>query len=160
MMKRIDAFYRSRLNGEIGAAQLTRLLLRIQHALLRNRMEVAKETGLSNGAMFTLFILRSYYPDDHITPKELGEATMMTSGGVTKVLHALADKGLVNRLQHPGDARSAMITLTEAGVQLVESILPIVEAKDRALLLDPLTTDDGIELTRLLRKLDAAVGDF
>lgn len=160
MMKRVDAFYRSRLNGEIGAALLTRLMLRIQHALLRNRMEVAREAGLTNGALFTLFILRSYYPDDHITPRELGEATMMTSGGVTKVLHALVDQGLVSRLQHPSDARSAMIGLTEAGMRLVENILPIVEAKDRALLLDPLTVEERVEFTRLLQKLDAAVGDF
>jgi DNA-binding MarR family transcriptional regulator len=159
-MKRIDDFYRSRFEGEVGAAQLTRLLLRLQHALLRNRMEVARESGLTNGAMFILFILRAYHPQDWVTPRELGEATMLSSGGVTKVLHALEDRGLVRRLQHPSDARSAIIGLTEAGVGLVESIMPVVEAKDRALLFDPLSKHEAVELIRLLSKLDGAAKVF
>jgi DNA-binding MarR family transcriptional regulator len=158
MMQRIDAFYRERAEGRVGPAKMTRLMLRLQHALIRNRMEVAKEAGLTNGAMFALFILRAYHPDGSVTPGDLREATMMTSGGVTKVLHALEDRGLVTRTRSPEDARSAMLQLTDEGVELIESIMPIVEAKDRALLLDPLSTEEALELTRLLAKLDGATG--
>lgn len=160
MMQRIDAFYRERAEGRVGPAKMTRLLLRLQHALIRNRMEVAKETGLTNGAMFALFILRAYHPEGSVTPSDLREATMMTSGGVTKVLHALEDRGLVIRTRSPDDARSARLQLTEDGVALIESIMPVVEAKDRTLLLEPLTTEEAREFTRLLAKLDAAAGSF
>jgi DNA-binding MarR family transcriptional regulator len=154
-MRRIDDFYRSRFEGEVGPAQLTRLLLRLQGALLANRMEAAKELGLSAGALFVLFILRAFHPDERITPRELREGTMMTSGGVTKVLHTLEDRGLVRRLPNPGDARSAFIGLTEEGERLVESLIPVVQARDRKLLLDPLTEEEAQELARLLGKLDA-----
>ncbi len=160
MMQRIDDFYRTRSEGDVGAAQITRLMLRLQHALIRNRLDVAKETGLTNGAMFALIILRAYHPDGSITPSDLREGTMMTSGGVTKVLHALEDRGLVSRLPHPGDARSSVLGLTETGVALIESIMPIVEAKDRTLLLDPLSPEESRELTRLLTKLDGLAGGF
>jgi DNA-binding MarR family transcriptional regulator len=156
MMKRIDDFYRGRFKGDVGAAQLTRLLMRLQHTLMRIRMEVAKDSGLTSGAMLILFILRAYHPEDWITPRELSDATMMSSGGVTKVLHSLEDRDLVRRLQHPSDARSTIIGLTEAGVALVESIMPVVESKDRVQLFDALTKDESMELFRLLSKLDAA----
>lgn len=158
MMQRVDAFYRSRAEGEVGAAQLTRLFLRLQHALIRNRLDVAKDAGLTNGAMFALFVLRAYHPDGSLTPSDLREATMMTSGGVTKVLHALEERGLATRSRHPEDARSTVLGLTEAGVALIETIMPVVDAKDRALLLDPLSPEEARELTRLLAKLERLAG--
>jgi DNA-binding MarR family transcriptional regulator len=52
---------------------------------------------------------------------------MMTS----QVIRALAERGLVERRQHPGDNRAYLVTVTPAGRDLANRALPLVEAVDR-----------------------------
>lgn len=156
LIERIDAFFQSRREGEFGTGQISRLLFRIHHGMVRSRADVAREYDLTNASLLALVMLRACYPDDPVTPSELGEATMLTSGGMTKVLHTLEHRGLLTRRHHPSDARSSMLVLSEAGVALVDEILPVVSKRDKALLLDPLTDEEAAELARLLGKLDAA----
>ena len=160
LIERIDAFFRVSREGQSDAGQITRLLFRLHHSMVRARAEIAREYDLTNAGLIALFMLRACYPDEAVRPSELGEATMLTSGGMTKVLHSLEDRGLVTRQPHPSDARSSMLVLSEAGLALVEEIMPVVGGRDRALLLDPLTDAETAELTRLLDKLDAAAGDL
>lgn len=160
IMERIDAFFRSRFKNGGGAPKITLLLLRLHHCMIRIRVEVAREHDLTVGALFTLMTLRAARPDDPITPGELREATLMTSGGMTKVLRSLEDRGLIVRRQHPTDARSTILALSDAGLALVDGILPALDQRDRALLVDPLTREEAGELMHLLEKLDAAAGAF
>lgn len=50
-----------------------------------------------------------------MTFRELGEKTLITKGTLTGVVDRLADKGLVRREAHPGDARCFKVVLTPAG---------------------------------------------
>jgi MarR family transcriptional regulator, 2-MHQ and catechol-resistance regulon repressor len=52
-----------------------------------------------------------------MTFRELGEKTLITKGTLTGVVDRLADKGLVRREEHPGDARCFKVVLTPAGEQ-------------------------------------------
>lgn len=59
-----------------------------------------------------------------MTPKELGEKTLITKGTLTGVVDRLVDKGLVRRIASPSDRRSQIIELTRAGEKLFERIFP------------------------------------
>jgi len=59
-----------------------------------------------------------------MTPKKLGEQTLITKGTLTGVVSRLEDKGLVQRLASKKDGRSQIIRLTEAGKALYESSFP------------------------------------
>lgn len=59
-----------------------------------------------------------------MTPKELGEKTLITKGTLTGVIDRLADKGLVSRVASPSDGRSQIIRLTRAGEKLFARVFP------------------------------------
>lgn len=59
-----------------------------------------------------------------MTPKELGEKTLITKGTLTGVVDRLADKGLVRRIASPSDGRSQIIRLTRAGEKLFARVFP------------------------------------
>ena len=83
---------------------------------------------------------------------------MVTSGGMTKRLAALARRGLISREPAAADRRSLPVALTAAGKDLIEAVLPEHLANEKRLLagLDSTTQHD---LARLLRELALALGD-
>lgn len=56
-----------------------------------------------------------------MTPKKLGEQTLITKGTLTGVVSRLEHKGLVQRAASKKDGRSQVVHLTEAGKTLYES---------------------------------------
>ena len=59
-----------------------------------------------------------------MTPKELGEQTLITKGTLTGIIDRLTAKGLVRRTAHSSDGRSQIVQLTEAGDALFRTIFP------------------------------------
>lgn len=59
-----------------------------------------------------------------MTPKKLGEQTLITKGTLTGVISRLEYKGLVQRAASKKDGRSQIIRLTDAGKALFESSFP------------------------------------
>jgi len=63
-----------------------------------------------------------------MTPKELGERTLITKGTLTGVINRLQDKNLVQRTPSPLDGRSQIIQLTAEGEVLFDEIFPLLLA--------------------------------
>jgi len=61
-----------------------------------------------------------------MSPKELGEKTLITKGTLTGVINRLEDKNLVQRIPSPLDGRSQIIQLTPAGEALFDEIFPLL----------------------------------
>jgi len=59
-----------------------------------------------------------------MTPKELGEQTLITKGTLTGIIDRLEAKGLVRRSAHESDRRSQVVQLTEAGDTLFRRVFP------------------------------------
>lgn len=59
-----------------------------------------------------------------MSPKKLGEKTLITKGTLTGVINRLEAKGLVQRIASKKDGRSQIIRLTEAGNDLYENAFP------------------------------------
>ncbi len=59
-----------------------------------------------------------------MTPKELGEKTLITKGTLTGVVDRLAAKGLVRRVAHNSDGRSQIVQLTKKGETLFTKVFP------------------------------------
>ena len=59
-----------------------------------------------------------------MSPKELGEKTLITKGTLTGVVDRLADKGLVRRIASPSDGRGQIVQLTRQGEKLFARIFP------------------------------------
>jgi MarR family transcriptional regulator, 2-MHQ and catechol-resistance regulon repressor len=59
-----------------------------------------------------------------MSPKELGEKTLITKGTLTGVVDRLAGKGLVRRTASGSDGRSRIVQLTRQGEELFARIFP------------------------------------
>lgn len=59
-----------------------------------------------------------------LSPKELGEKTLITKGTLTGVIDRLVDKKLVRRAASPSDGRCQVIQLTVQGEKLFARVFP------------------------------------
>jgi DNA-binding MarR family transcriptional regulator len=110
---------------------------------------------LPNWAFDVLASLRRQGSPFQMSPSELCEAAMLTSGAMTNRLDRLEDAGLVERRPDPDDRRSLSVELTERGKELVDKALEIrFEHANQALA--SLSESERSQLVGLLRKLVAA----
>jgi DNA-binding MarR family transcriptional regulator len=114
--------------------------------------------GVTGGEFDVLAALRRSGPPYRLTPTELSSALIVSSGGMTKRLNGLEDRGLIRRAPDPNDGRSTTVALTPAGKRLVETILPGHTANERRLL-DGLTARERAQLAALLERLAVTLDD-
>lgn len=131
--------------GIIG--RLHRLADRL-HGELR---PVFAEAGLGDGDFDVLAALRRSGDPYELTPGQLAETTMVTSGAVTKRVDRLVGAGLAARTVCADDARSRRIRLTPEGLALVDDLVEKHLANERRLVAGL----SDLERTRLAHLLEA-----
>lgn len=87
-----------------------------------------------------------------MTPTELFDLTMMSSGGMTARLDRLEKAGLVKRRPNPDDRRGVLVALTPKAVTLIDRAVPEHLANQKRLT-DGLTDAELRTLSMLLKKL-------
>jgi DNA-binding MarR family transcriptional regulator len=107
--------------------------------------------GLTRGEYDLLATLRREGPPYRLTPKELTDSLMLTSGGMTNRIDRLEEAGLVVRQPDPRDRRGVLVALTPAGRERLDAALPAVLAIQDQLLAG-LTPEEQETLVPLLRK--------
>ncbi len=132
-------------------------LHRVALALTTELVKVYNAHGLGEGDFDVLATLRRTGEPHELTPTELMDQTMVTSGAVTKRLDRLEGAGLVARRVSDGDRRSRIVVLTAQGRELIDRAASEHFANE-ARLLEPLTTTERATLARLLAKLGAPLG--
>ena len=106
------------------------------------------------GVMFCLFEKRS-----PMSAGELSRSMHIGSGGVANLLNSLEKKGCVCREMNPEDRRGVMVTLSDAGRQLIEDKQR--EALDMtAGMLRRLGREDTENLIRIYRKMLDIAEDY
>jgi len=61
--------------------------------------------------------------DFSLTPTELYEQMLFSSGGMTKVLKKLEEKKLIRRVENPNDKRSKLVQITKEGKNITSNSL-------------------------------------
>lgn len=93
--------------------QVARLVLRE----LDGRIADEHRIGVNE---FDVLITLANAPRQRLRMTDLADAVMLSSGGLTRLVGRLEDRGLVAREQDPRDGRSFQATLTRAGARLLE----------------------------------------
>lgn len=91
-----------------------------------------------------------------ITPGDIGERTLVSSGTVTSTLDQLEYRGWVRRVPNPDDRRSVLVEITEDGRAIADQFLPGIRALEQSLLAG-LTDNEIATLMRLLAKVLSGV---
>ncbi|CCE03843.1 MarR family transcriptional regulator [Bradyrhizobium sp. STM 3809] len=128
-------------------------IFRLSGMLLDQSAAQVAAHGLGFTEFEVLVTLRGQPAPHELLPTELYGAILISSGGLTKVLHALQARGLIARGQSKDDRRSKPVRLTAKGRALAERAMRDVLAADDALIEGALSASELMQLTRLSAKL-------
>ncbi|MYM57333.1 MarR family winged helix-turn-helix transcriptional regulator [Thalassovita mangrovi] len=107
--------------------------------------------GLNAASFDVLATLRRSGAPYALTPSQLMDWTMVTSGTMTNRLDRLEAKGLIRRVRSDRDARSVTVQLTDEGFALIDACVTEHVANQHRLA-DALSETEQAELDRLLSK--------
>lgn len=100
---------------------------RLARLLNRSATKALAADGLTPAEFELMCALRAHPAPHRLTPSDLYEAMLISSGGLTKLLKALEARGLVLRPPSERDRRSRPVQLSEAGRDLVERAMAAVQ---------------------------------
>ena len=128
---RLDPAFSAEFPGASRAASesmtnLVRTTTELLAGLDRRRRAVSH---LSAAAIQVLAIVE----DEPLPPHVIVDRMLVTSGTMTSLLDRLEAKGLVRRSSHPDDRRKILVLITDAGRQVLDSVLPVTHAFSREL---------------------------
>jgi DNA-binding MarR family transcriptional regulator len=96
----------------------------ITQIIMRDRLNpFFMQHGLQSGEFDVLATLRRSGAPYELTPTQLYEAAMLSSGGMTARIDRLERDGLVVRRRHPTDRRGTLVALAPKGLSLIDAML-------------------------------------
>lgn len=125
---------------------------RLAKHLDRSIHATVAEFGLNPGEFDVLATLRRSGPPYQLSPTDLFNALMVSSGTMTHRIDQLEKAGWVNRIPDPSDRRGTLIALTDSGLKLIDQAVAAHVANGHAIL-SALRESEQESLMRLLRKL-------
>ena len=132
--------------------RLFRLVARID-ARLR---PLFAEAGISDGDFDLLAALRRKERRNELSPGELADAMIVTTGATSKRIDRLEAQHLVARRKASFDGRSRIVALTHRGRTTVDRLMPI-QLDNQANILSVLSVEDAAKLAELLGHLLASL---
>ncbi|GAB2516171.1 MarR family transcriptional regulator TamR [Microbacterium petrolearium] len=125
---------------------------RLSRHLDRARRDAFDRTDIEPWEWDVLSALRRAGEPYQLSPKQLLQQTLVSSGTMTNRIDKLVQRGLVHREADPGDGRSILVTLSEQGrIRVDAAITRLMDAE--AELLRTLSAAERTRLAALLRHL-------
>lgn len=148
-----EEWQRERPDIDANVMALVGRLLQATHLLERNWfLPLAAQFELHQGEFDVIATLRRSGNPYAMTPTDLHEGLMLSSGAMTSRLDRLERKSLIERVPSPNDRRSTLVRLTPAGLALIDKLLPLHVANEQQALA-ALTQKEQAQLDGLLAKL-------
>lgn len=148
----VEQWARERPGLPTDALALVARILRLQR-LLDDRVDRSLEGfGLNRGEMNVLATLRRSGPPYELTPTELYQGLLLSSGAMTNRIDHLEDRGYVRRTPDREDRRRVRVALTPSGRELIDRAmdLHVTDVESHLGFLDP---DERAQLSSLLRRV-------
>jgi len=148
--KILDQWHRERPDLDTSAMGIFGRMRNLTLHLAREMESTFARFGLNSANFDVLATLRRSGEPYALSPGDLMETMMVTSGTMTNRIDQLEKVGLVVRTQNPNDGRSSLIALTPKGYVLIdEAVTAHVETQTR--LISMLSKDERGSLDGLLR---------
>jgi len=145
-----------RYMGDAGQTGLFTRLSRVGLLLDAFQHRCLDEFGLR---FIDFSVLRVLQLAGELSPSELAEITVRSTGGMTQIVDRLVRNGLVGRTAHLEDRRKVSVALTPQGRRLVEQAGRSY-GRERARVLGPLSDRELVEIDAAVRRLlDLFEGD-
>jgi DNA-binding MarR family transcriptional regulator len=139
---------------DVSPLEVLSRVTRLARHLDRQRSVIFARHDLETWTFDVLSALRRADPPHQLSPGQLVDQTLVTSGTMTNRIDQLARRGLVRRRPDPTDARSVRVQLTPLGRRRVDQALAELVAHEQTLLA-ALAGTERAALADLLRRVVA-----
>lgn len=148
----VDAWISQRPDLDFSPLEVLSRVDRLSKHLDRARREAFRRSDLEPWEWDVLSALRRAGEPFQLSPKQLLQQTLVSSGTMTNRIDRLVGRRFVRREADPADGRSVLVTLTNDGrIRVDAAITRLVDAEAHILAI--LTRGDRERLATLLRKL-------
>lgn len=150
--KHIDKFYSSTIKSKEFEIFALSLPITLIHKNMFNESECFFKTRYDLLHSHIDVLASLYFDDKPLSPTDLYDATIFSSGGMTKVLKKLEERELIKREASSSDKRSMLISLTAQGRELIENcMVEIAKVKEEKFSI--LTQKEKEDLKNILSKI-------
>jgi DNA-binding MarR family transcriptional regulator len=111
--------------------------------------------GLSKSSVNILMLLR-HGPDEGMQLHELGALFLTSRANITGLIDHLEQKEYVTRVVDPNDRRARFACITDKGVELLDTFMPL-HYRNITSMLRCLSDDEKAQLLALLKKTRASI---
>jgi MarR family transcriptional repressor of emrRAB len=131
--------------------------MRACNVMMQERLgRLLEPHAISSLGYITMMVLYSR-PENLANPSELSDATGETRGNMTRICDELVDKGLVRRVPNAEDRRRVDLSLTDAGMTLLNTIAPQLRQNADDFYKRTFTKTEKATLQQLLAQFSAAL---
>lgn len=154
----LDQWGRERPDIDTWPIGIVGRIMRLSRLIDRELKEFLAGHGLEPGEFDVLSTLRRVGEPYELTSGAFLRTSLVTSGAITNRIDRMAAKGLVERIRGADDRRAVHIRLTEHGIAVIESVLPL-HVENEARLLGGERTERLDRLTETLEEILLLHGD-
>jgi DNA-binding MarR family transcriptional regulator len=148
----LAAWRRERPDLDVSPLEVLSRVSRLARRLDLARGSAFSEQGLEGWAFDVLSALRRAGEPYELSPGQLVQQTLVTSGTMTNRVDRLERRGLVERRPDPGDRRGVHVRLTDTGREVVDQAMAELIAQEQSMLTH-LSRVDQRQLAGLLRRM-------
>lgn len=134
---------------DVSALEVLSRVTRLAKHLDRARKNAFAKHGLETWSFDVLAGLRRAGAPYELSPGQLLQQTLVTSGTMTNRIDRLQKLGFVERRPEPNDGRGILVRLTPAGKKIVDAALDDLLASEESLLGD-LSKSERLQLAQML----------
>lgn len=137
---------------DIEAMQVVGRIMKLGKIFENKASSALKYYGIYYTDLDVLATLRRTGSPYQLSPKQLMQSVVITSGAMTALLNRLTKLELIYRTSDAHDGRISMATLTEKGKELIDVAIEkrFIEATNS---IEILATNEKSDLAKLLKKL-------
>lgn len=151
----VEQWNRERPDVDVSGMAVIGRLTRLERTIRPRLNAVFAQHGLESWEFDVLATLLRHGEPHQLTPGQLLDSMMITSGTMTNRIDRLEQRGFVKRSKSRTDGRQVLVTLTETGLKRVDCALRDHAANELDMI-DALAPDQRSQLIDLLRLLDNA----
>ena len=148
----VEAWKRERPDLDVAPLHVLSRVSRLARRLDLDRAQAFSRHSLEGWEFDVLSALRRAGDPYQLSPGQLVQETLVTSGTMTNRVDRLERRGLVERSPDPHDRRGVIVELTESGKRTVDAAMADLLERERQLLAE-LPARQRTELANLLRRL-------
>ena len=139
-------------NLDIRPWQVWGRITRINDIFLLKLNKILSQNDLSYSELQTLGALIVSGPPYELNPNTISRHNLLTSGGMTNVLTRMEKKGLITRRKDARDRRGVIVSVTERGLDIFETVIVAENAIEHQLI-KGLSETERTVIAVVLRKL-------